>query len=79
MTFQPFTSGELARMRKQRQTGWSIAGVAKYWGREPAEVDLMFWIMLGRWSHITNGREAVNRRMAKRAALTALPSELAAA
>lgn len=68
MTFRPFTSPELTRMRTQRKRGWSMDRVASFAGRSPEEVDTALWMMLGRWHEITQNRNRVNRILAKRAA-----------
>jgi len=68
MTFRPFTSPELTRMRAQRRNGWSMKRIADYAGRDLAQVDTALWMMMGRWHRIAEARERMNRIMARREA-----------
>lgn len=69
MTFRPFTSPELTRMRTQRKRGWSMDRVASFAGRSVSEVDTALWMMLGRWREITRNRDRLNRILAAKASV----------
>lgn len=79
--FVPMASSELRGIRQKRRDGWSVRQCAAHYRRDPEEIDIAMWAMLGRWdlSSMFHCRDTANRHLAKRHARLGLVEMLVAA